>query len=107
MASDSLLIGEAAVLNAQVNGVTVVIHGKVTGDINASKKLEIRAPGRVFGNVTTPSLVIEEGVVFEGHCSMGVADTKADRKVTLLAKEEKAVAAPAPPPQLKVQGDAQ
>ena len=107
VASDSLLIGESAVLNAQVNGVTVVIHGKVTGDINASKKLEIRAPGRVFGNVTTPSLVIEEGVVFEGHCSMGVADTKADRKVTLLAKEEKAVASPAPPPPLKVQGEAQ
>jgi cytoskeletal protein CcmA (bactofilin family) len=106
VASESLLIGEAAVLNAQVSGVTIVIHGKVTGDINASKKLEIRAPGRVFGNVTTPSLVIEEGVVFEGHCSMGVADTKADRKVTLLAKEEKAVASSALPA-LKIQGEAQ
>jgi cytoskeletal protein CcmA (bactofilin family) len=103
VASDSLVVGETAVLNAQITGGTIVIHGKVTGDINASKRLEIRAPGRVYGNVTTPSLVIEEGVVFEGHCSMGAAENRGG-KVTLLAKEEKPGAgAPATP--LKAQGD--
>lgn len=90
VASASLEIGEPALLNAQVTGETIVIRGKVTGDISASRKLEIRAPGKLFGNVTTPSLVIEEGVVFEGHCSMGASEDRAERKVTLLAKEEKA-----------------
>jgi cytoskeletal protein CcmA (bactofilin family) len=108
VASDSLLVGETAVLNAQLSGSTVVIHGKVTGDINATKRLEIRAPGRVYGNVTTPSLIIEEGVVFEGHCSMGAAENRGS-KVTLLAKDDKPPIAAAPPqsPQaaLKVQGD--
>lgn len=89
VANDTLMIGESALLNAQISGGTIVIHGKVTGDITASKKLEIRAPGRLYGNVTTPSLVIEEGVVFEGHCSMGANEARADRKVTLLAKEER------------------
>jgi cytoskeletal protein CcmA (bactofilin family) len=89
VANDTLLIGESALLNAQINGATVVIHGKVTGDINASKKLEIRAPGRLYGNVTTPSLVIEEGVIFEGHCSMGAAENRNERKVTLLAKDDR------------------
>jgi cytoskeletal protein CcmA (bactofilin family) len=89
VANEALLIGESAVLNAQITGNVVVINGKVSGDITASKKLEIRTPGRFYGNVITPSLVIEEGVVFEGHCSMGAAETKLDRKVTLLAKEEK------------------
>ncbi|HZR84819.1 MAG TPA: polymer-forming cytoskeletal protein [Candidatus Binatia bacterium] len=104
-ASDSLLVGESAVLNAQISGGTIVIHGKVTGDINASKRLEIRAPGRVYGNVTTPSLVIEEGVVFEGHCSMGAAENRGS-KVTLLAKEEKPAAmSPPVPTALKAQGD--
>jgi cytoskeletal protein CcmA (bactofilin family) len=104
VASDALVVGETAVLNAQISGGTIVIHGKVTGDITASKRLEIRAPGRVYGNVTTPSLIIEEGVVFEGHCSMGAAENRGG-KVTLLAKEEKpGVAAPAAP--LKAQGDA-
>jgi cytoskeletal protein CcmA (bactofilin family) len=101
VASESLLVGETAVLNAQISGGTVVIHGKVTGDINATKRLEIRAPGRVYGNVTTPSLVIEEGVVFEGHCSMGAAENRGN-KVTLLAKEEKPSILP--PPQGRPQG---
>ena len=94
-ATDTLLIGEEAVLNAQINGQVVIIHGKVTGDIHAQKKLEIRAPGKLFGNVTTPSLVIEEGVVFEGHCSMGSTGTR-DRKVTLLASEEDDASAKTP-----------
>lgn len=89
VANDTLLIGESALLNAQISGGTVVIHGKVTGDIHASKKLEIRAPGRLYGNVTTPSLVIEEGVIFEGHCSMGASENRGDRKVTLLAKDDR------------------
>jgi len=89
VANDTLLIGESALLNAQISGGTVVIHGKVTGDIHASKKLEIRSPGRLYGNVTTPSLVIEEGVIFEGHCSMGATESRGDRKVTLLAKDER------------------
>lgn len=89
VANDTLLIGESALVNAQISGGTIVIHGKVTGDITASKKLEIRAPDRLYGNVTTPSLVIEEGVVFEGHCSMGATEARGDRKVTLLAKDDR------------------
>jgi cytoskeletal protein CcmA (bactofilin family) len=91
VANDTLTIGESSVLNAQITGTIVIINGKVSGDITAAKKLEIRTPGRFYGNVITPSLVIEEGVVFEGHCSMGATEGKADRKVTLLAKEDKAV----------------
>ena len=87
-AQDTLLIGESAILNAQISGSSIIINGKVTGDITATKRVEIRAPGKLFGNVTTPSLIIQEGVVFEGHCSMGSAD-KADRKVTPLPKEQK------------------
>jgi cytoskeletal protein CcmA (bactofilin family) len=52
-----------------------------------------------MGNITTPSLVINEGVVFEGHCSMGsTAEVKAekpDRKVALFPKEERVPAAAA------------
>ena len=95
-ATGTLVIGEAALVNAQISGSSIVIHGKVTGDLTASKRLEIRAPGRLYGNVTTPSLIIEEGVVFEGHCSMGASEGKSERKVTLLAKEEAPAAAREP-----------
>jgi cytoskeletal protein CcmA (bactofilin family) len=90
-AQDTLVVGESAILNAQISGSSIIITGKVTGDITARKRVEIRAPGKLFGNVTTPSLIIQEGVVFEGHCSMGGAEAaKGDRKVTPFPKEEKA-----------------
>jgi len=78
-------------VTAQISGNTVVIRGKVTGDINARKRVEIRAPGTLFGNIVTPSLVIHEGVIFEGHCSMGsnLEARGGDSKVTPLPKEEK------------------
>ncbi len=94
-AQDMLIIGDNALVNAQISAGTVIVKGKVNGDISARKRVELRAPGKLIGNITTPSLVIHEGVVFEGHCSMGgAADTKTekadkDKKVTLFPKEER------------------
>ncbi len=75
-AQENLVIGESAVVDAQLTVDSVVITGKVTGDIVARGRIEVRTPGRLYGNVTTPSLVIEEGVVFEGQCSMSNGETK-------------------------------
>ncbi len=91
-AQDTLIVGERAVVTAQINGTTIVIRGKVTGDINARKRVEIRSPGRLFGNIVTPSLVIHDGVIFEGHCSMtsgAEARSGESQRVAPLAKEEK------------------
>src|SRR5258706_1729072 len=88
-AQDTLIVGETAVVNAQILGSTIIIKGKVTGDITARKRVEIKAPGKLFGNVTTPCLIIQEGVIFEGHCSMGGAEA-AKSKVTPLSKDERA-----------------
>jgi cytoskeletal protein CcmA (bactofilin family) len=86
LAQDTLTIGEGAVVNAQITGSAVIIHGRVTGDVTARKRLEIRAPGRLIGNIATPNLVIHEGVVFEGQCAMGgeTRATEKERKVTLV-----------------------
>jgi cytoskeletal protein CcmA (bactofilin family) len=75
-AQDALTIGESAVVNAQIVGNTVAIQGRVTGDVTARKRLEIRAPGKLYGNISSPSLVIQEGVVFEGQCNMGAGDAQ-------------------------------
>lgn len=87
-AQDTLIVGESAIVNAQILGSTIIIKGKVTGDITARKRVEIKAPGKLFGNVTTPCLIIQEGVIFEGHCSMGGADA-AKGKVTPLSKDDR------------------
>ena len=90
-AQDTLIVGESAVVTAQISGNTVVIKGKVTGDINARTRVELRAPGKLYGNIVTPSLIIHDGVQFEGHCSMGTSEATrvADKKVTPFPKEDK------------------
>lgn len=104
-AQDTLTIGEAAVVVAQISGNAVVIQGRVTGDVVARKRLEIRAPGRLIGNIVTPSLVIHEGVVFEGQCTMGNAPQavaaepsrpEKERRVTHFPKDERSEPGRAP-----------
>lgn len=67
---DLLLIGPGAEVKAQLNVGSVVINGLVEGDIVAKSSVEIKAPGKLKGNITTPTLVIEKGVVFDGSCKM-------------------------------------
>jgi cytoskeletal protein CcmA (bactofilin family) len=67
---DVLIIGEGAEVNAEINVGAIVIEGTVTGNIHAKRSVEIRTPGRVRGNISTPSLFIEKGVVFDGNCQM-------------------------------------
>lgn len=91
-AQESVLIGETAVVSAQIRANTIIIKGEVSGDITARKRVELRAPAKLIGNISTPSLVIQEGVVFEGHCSMGISEGKADKaekKVTPFPREDR------------------
>jgi cytoskeletal protein CcmA (bactofilin family) len=89
---DSVTVGETAVISAQINATTIIVKGKVNGDLTARKRVELRAPAKLIGNIVTPSLVIQEGVVFEGHCSMGNSEIKADKsdkKVAIFPKEDR------------------
>jgi cytoskeletal protein CcmA (bactofilin family) len=67
---DVLVIGEGAEVSAEINVGAIVIEGTVHGNIQAKRSVEIRTPGRVRGNIATPSLFIEKGVIFDGHCQM-------------------------------------
>jgi cytoskeletal protein CcmA (bactofilin family) len=68
--NDTLIIGEKAVINASVRAGVVLISGEITGNIVASERVELRGTARVFGDVEAPVIVVEEGVLFEGHCRM-------------------------------------
>jgi len=69
--SDSVLVvGEGAKVSAEVNIGTIIVNGEVKGNICAKNGVEIRGPGKMYGNITTPSLIIEKGVIFEGNCKM-------------------------------------
>jgi cytoskeletal protein CcmA (bactofilin family) len=89
-AKETVLVGEGAVVAAQVQASTVIILGQVRGDVTARKRVELRAPGRLIGNLNTPGLVIHEGVTFEGHCTMGGAQSQGEKKVAIFPTEERA-----------------
>ncbi len=69
--SDSVLvIGEGARVSAEMDVGTIVINGEVRGNVRAKNGVEIKKPGRLYGNLQTPALTIEKGVIFEGTCKM-------------------------------------
>ncbi len=70
MTKDTLVIGEGARVSAEIIAGTVIVNGWVEGNIKASQLIELHQPGRIKGNLETPALAIDKGVVFEGSCKM-------------------------------------
>jgi cytoskeletal protein CcmA (bactofilin family) len=74
---DVLIIGEGAHVEAEIDIGEIIIQGTLVGNVRAKRAIEINKPGRVKGDLTTPSLQIERGVVFEGRSFMEDAVDKA------------------------------
>jgi len=91
-----LTIGEGAEVKAKIAGQVVIIRGKVEGNVTAQERIELLAPARLIGNIDAPRLVIAEGVVFDGDCSMGVAKQKLGVAASHGQSAEKSAAASAP-----------
>ena len=68
--TDTLIIGEKGVVNATIRAGSVLISGEVVGNVLATERVELRGTARVFGDLEAPVVMIEEGVLFEGHCRM-------------------------------------
>jgi cytoskeletal protein CcmA (bactofilin family) len=66
----ALLVGPGAEVRATIRAGSIIIEGRVHGDVVATKALDLRASGRLVGNLTTPSLAVERGAVLEGQCRM-------------------------------------
>ncbi len=72
---DVLVVGEGAEVHAEIDIGEIIVQGLIVGNIRAKRSVEIHAPGKVKGDITTPSLQIDKGVIFEGKCFMeGIAD---------------------------------
>lgn len=85
---DVLMIGETAVINAEIKVSTLVVDGRVSGNVSATDKIEIHSTGKLYGNITTPVLVIEMGGVFDGACKMDRGAEAAEKKVTSITEKE-------------------
>jgi len=68
---ENLIIGKTGVIHAQVKVKNAIIAGQLFGNIDAENKIELQSGSHVEGDIRTKRLVIDEGVFFEGNCSMG------------------------------------
>ena len=68
---ESLVIGKTGVVHADVKVKNAIIGGQLYGNIIAENKIELQSGSHVEGDIKTKRLVIDEGVFFEGNCSMG------------------------------------
>ncbi len=68
---ESLVIGKSGVVHANVTVKNAIIGGQLYGNIIAENKIELQSGSHVEGDIKTKRLVIDEGVFFEGNCSMG------------------------------------
>ena len=71
-----LIVGKTAVIDAKVEAGTIICQGRIIGNIVARDKIQLMSPAVLNGSVRTPSLSMEEGVLFNGTCEMGPVGTK-------------------------------
>jgi cytoskeletal protein CcmA (bactofilin family) len=66
----TLIVGEKAVIHADIRVDSIIVMGAVTGTIDAQKRVEVYPPGRVDGDIEAGVISIEPGGVFSGNCRM-------------------------------------
>ena len=66
----TLTLGDGATVNGNINATNVIVRGKVTGNIVAKEKIEIKTKAEIFGDIKASKLSVEEGVTFVGRAEV-------------------------------------
>lgn len=66
--ADTLLLAKEGEVEAEIQVTVGILSGQVKGNITGRERIELSRTARVFGNIVTPVLVLEEGAVFDGQC---------------------------------------
>jgi cytoskeletal protein CcmA (bactofilin family) len=90
-----VIVGESGDVEARVEAQVVTVRGTVRGDCEASKKVEITATGKVFGNIAAHAIVVAEGATFRGASKMSQPESP---KPAPAKSSEPAGGVPAGPP---------
>ncbi len=86
-ATGTLIVGAGGQVDANIEVSVATIHGVVNGDIIAGQRIELGRAAKLNGNIQTPSLMIEQGAVFEGSCKMVQPKAAADKPPKVERKE--------------------
>ena len=84
----NLIVGEEGIIEADMHVSYIIVRGEVHGNITSDQRVDIRAPGKVFGNIQAPTVVIDEGVIFEGKTSMYRAKEETEEKSDPITSDE-------------------
>ncbi|PIU42029.1 MAG: hypothetical protein COS99_02245 [Candidatus Omnitrophica bacterium CG07_land_8_20_14_0_80_42_15] len=84
----SLAVGEHAIVNADIDGETITVAGRVNGNIIARQELRLTSPAHIVGNIITPLLNIESGAILDGNCKMSSIDTTKPTGALFMSMEE-------------------
>jgi cytoskeletal protein CcmA (bactofilin family) len=68
--SGAIVIGEEAVIHADVFVRTATIKGEIKGTVHATERIELHPPARVYGDINAPAVQIDAGVIIEGKCTI-------------------------------------
>lgn len=66
----NLMVGDSAIVNADIIGEDMVLGGRISGKITASRMVTLTSTAQVSGDIEAPKLVMEEGAIFNGKCKM-------------------------------------
>jgi cytoskeletal protein CcmA (bactofilin family) len=69
---ENLIVENSGVVEADIETANVTISGQVTGNIHASQRVELRADGRMVGDLKAPRILIADGASFKGNVDMDV-----------------------------------
>ena len=72
MQQGTLVVAQTGTAEANVQGSTITVHGKVSGDLTATDKIELTDTATVSGTISAPALLLREGAVFNGIIDMSV-----------------------------------
>ena len=72
----TLYVGKTGVVKADIKVGNIVVEGKITGNVEASEKIELRQTAQLFGDIKANKLIIAEGVSFVGKCDVNPGNEK-------------------------------
>ena len=86
--ADQLYVGVGGKVRTNINASSVIVEGLVIGNINASNRVLLMPTAKILGDIKTPELIIQNGVILEGRCTIS-NDLKSSAKALIEREHEK------------------
>lgn len=87
--SGSIVIGEDAVIHADVFVRTATIKGEIKGTVHATEHIELHPPARVYGDLSAPAVQVDAGVILEGKCTIKPKENAVSKPGPILSTNAK------------------